>query len=170
VRGRGSRQVHRVENALQLEGYFALYDTDFTRTVVQPAIDGVEYTVSVIVNNRNALIGIVPKRILEKRGITRSAVTEKNDIIAAACKRIVEHFKPCGPFNVQLKLCDGVCSIFEINPRLSTTAVLTEEAFGNEIDLYVRYYDQVVLSGLPTLLEGVRMYRHYTHLFTHLSD
>ena len=170
VRGRGSRQVHRLENASHLQGYLALYDTDFSRTLVQPAVDGVEYTVSVVVNNHNVLIGVVPKRILEKRGITRSAVTEKNDIIAAACQRIVERLRPCGPFNVQLKLYDGVCSIFEINPRLSTTAVLTEEAFGNEIELYIRYFDASDCPSPPTMEEGVAMYRTETHHFVRTGD
>lgn len=165
VFGRGSRQVHCLEHASHLQGYFALYDQDFSRTVVQPAVGGVEYTVSVVVSNRNVLIGVVPKRILEKRGITRSAVTEKNGIIAAVCQRIVEQFQPCGPFNVQLKLCDGVCSIFEINPRLSTTAVLTAEAFGNEIELYIRSFDQDPISLPPVMEEGVAMHRSEAHHF-----
>lgn len=164
--GRGSRQAHQLDSPEQLRGYLQLYRRSFPDVLVQPYVDGTEYTVSVIVNNRNAILGIVPKRIIEKCGITLSAITEKSDVISHCCDQVVRELEPCGPFNVQLKIRDGIPYIFEINPRLSTTAVLTEKAFGNEIDLYIRYYDQRKPLGLPTLLEGVRLIRHYAHLFT----
>lgn len=165
IRGRGSRQVHRLETEAQLKGYLQLYGKTFSEVLVQPYVDGEEYTISVIVNNKNCIIGIVPKRIIEKRGITRAAISEKNTLITEVCTRIVEELRPCGPFNVQLKIKDNTCSIFEINPRLSTTAVLTDRAFGNEIELYIRYYDCASCSSLPTLREGVLMLRHESHCF-----
>lgn len=165
VRGRGSRQVHRLETDAQLKGYLGVYGKTFSEVLIQPYVDGEEYTISVIVNNRNCLLGIVPKRIIEKRGITRVAVSENSPLITKVCTRIVEELHPCGPFNVQLKIHNGMCFIFEINPRLSTTAILTEKAFGNEIELYIRYYDRESCAPLPTLRGGVIMLRHETHCF-----
>lgn len=161
VRGRGSRGVHTVNNVRELRGYLDLYGKTFRDVLVQPYAGGDEYTISVIVNGDNELIGVVPKKILVKRGITRSAVTERNRRIEDVCRKIVETWKPCGPFNVQLKLWKGKPYIFEINPRLSTTAVLTERAFGNEIELFI----QARPIRRPRLKEGVMLIRYEENLF-----
>jgi len=165
VYGRGSRQMHRIDTKTQLSGYLQLYDKTFSEVLVQPYIEGKEYTVSAIVNNRNHIIGIVPKKVIEKRGITRVAVSEKNIHIEQTCKRIVETMHPCGPFNVQLIMQGETCYIFEINPRLSTTAVLTEKAFGNEVALCIQYGDKDTIESPPTLQEGVTLYRYESHHF-----
>jgi len=166
IYGRGSREVHRVETADQIDGYQKLYKKKPSDILIQPYIEGTEYTVSVIVNNHNRIIGIVPKRIIEKRGITRAAITEKNVSIEDTCTRIVEQFHPQGPFNAQLVMKENVCFIFEINPRLSTTAVLTERSFGNEIELYIEHNDQKELSNLPTMKENILMLRYEEHYFS----
>lgn len=165
VYGRGSKGVHRIERASALRGYLALYGKRFSDVLVQPHIEGVEWTVSVIVNNRNQLIGIVPKRIIEKRGITRVAVAEKNQVIERLCKQIVERFKPAGPFNVQLKLLKGTPYVFEINPRLSTSSVLTDVAFGNELDLFVKTRGQDKIARAPKMKSGVYLYRYEENVF-----
>ena len=165
VYGRGSKGVHRVTNASALRGYLALYGKRFSDVLVQPHIEGVEWTVSVIVNDQNQLIGIVPKRIIEKRGITRVAVTEKNRVIEKLCKQLVERFQPAGPFNVQLKMFKGVPYVFEINPRLSTSSVLTDVAFGNELDLFVKARGQKRLTRVPKMKTGVFLYRYEENVF-----
>jgi carbamoyl-phosphate synthase large subunit len=161
----GSRGFHIVKNKKQLEGYFLLYECEEEDVIIQPYIEGVEYTVSVVVNNLNKVIGIVPKRIIHKRGITRAAVTEQNEIIKTACLEIVNTFKPRGPINVQLKLLDENVYIFEINPRLSTTVVLTDKAFGNEVELFLQYFDCEEIEGAPSLKEGVYLYRYDENFF-----
>lgn len=161
IRGRGSRGIHKLERLEQLEGYLKLFNTPFDKILVHPFAGGQEYTVSVIVNNKNKLIGIAPKIVLEKRGLTLAAITERNVTIEKTCQRIVAEMNPCGPFNVQMMVDHGECFVFEINPRLSSTAVLTEKAFGNEVDLYIRYFDQEVINDAPQMKEGVRFSRSY---------
>jgi len=165
IYGRGSRQVHQVKNIHELNGYLDLYGKKFSDVLVQKYIPGVEYTVSVIVNNVNAIIGIVPKRIISKKGITRSAVAERNVLIEKVCRDIVASLKPGGPFNVQLMLYRGKVYIFEINPRLSTTSVLTDKAFGNEIELFIKYYGKTVIIGAPAMKASVRLYRYEENIF-----
>ncbi len=165
VYGRGSKGVHRVERASALHGYLELYGKRFSDVLVQPHIEGVEWTVSVIVNDRNRLIGIVPKRVIDKRGITRVAVTERSRVIEELCKEIVERFKPAGPFNVQLKLFKGVPYVFEINPRLSTSSVLTDVAFGNELDLFVKTKGKEKIAQVPKMKSGVYLYRYEENVF-----
>ncbi len=161
IRGRGSRGIHKLERPEQLEGYLKLFNTPFDKILVHPFAGGQEYTVSVIVNNKNKIIGIVPKIVLEKRGLTLAAITERNATIEKTCQRIVDEMNPCGPFNVQMMLDHNECFVFEINPRLSSTAVLTEKAFGNEVDLYIRYFDQEIINDAPQMKEGVRFSRVY---------
>ncbi len=165
VIGRGSRQVHRIDSDEQLKGYLQLYGKKFADVLVQPFIGGEEYTVSVIVNNLNKLLGIIPKRVLEKRGITQVAVTERNEQISEMCSRIVEELKPHGPFNVQLMTKNAACYVFEINPRLSTTAVLTDRAFGNEIKLYIDHFDEEQPSPSLKLKEGILLLRGIENIF-----
>jgi carbamoyl-phosphate synthase large subunit len=165
IYGRGSKAVHILSGARNLEGYLKLYGKPFSDVLVQPFVDGDEYTVSVIVNDLNKLIGIVPKRVISKRGITRSAVSESNKTIEAMCRKIIDRFEPSGPFNVQLKLRAGKAFIFEINPRLSTTSVLTEKAFGNEAELYFKYLGDSRVPAPRKIKEGVYLYRYEENVF-----
>ena len=72
---------------------------------------------------------------------------------------------PCGTFNVQLKMVDGIPKIFEINPRLSTTSILTTWAGINEIDLMVQYWDEDYAPMFQDWKEGVHMYRSWESVF-----
>lgn len=163
--GRGSRGVHAVENCRQLNGYLGLYNKKFSELLVQQYIGGDEYTVSVIVNNFNELIGIVPKKIILKKGITKLAVTEHNQSIDKICKKIISKLNPRGPFNIQLKIWKEKIYIFEINPRLSTTSVLTDVALGNEIEFYIKYYNKNINRPLMKFKEGLYLIRHEENYF-----
>ncbi len=163
--GRGSRGVHVVENPSQLKGYLKLYNKKFKDVLVQRKVEGEEYTVSVIVNNLNKMIGIVPKRVILKRGITRIAVSERNNVINKVCEEITRKMNPCGPFNVQLILEKGKAKIFEINPRLSTTSVLTDKAFGNEVELFIKYFNKTKINLKRELKKDIYLYRYEENVF-----
>ncbi|MFA6405683.1 MAG: ATP-grasp domain-containing protein [Candidatus Paceibacterota bacterium] len=163
--GRGSREVHIIKDSKQLEGYLKLYNKKFEDILIQPYIGGEEYTISAIVNNLNQIISIVPKKIILKRGITRVAVTEKNIIVEKITKAIVEKLHPSGPFNIQLKIWKNRPYIFEINPRLSTTSVLTDKALENEVELYIRYNNIDKIKKTLSFRKGVYLYRYEENYF-----
>jgi carbamoyl-phosphate synthase large subunit len=165
IKGSGSRNAHKINSKDQLEGYFKLYGYNEDEVLIQEFIGGQEYTVSVIVNNKNKIINIVPKKIIFKRGITRIAVSEKNEEINRVCKQIVEFFKPCGPFNVQLVVREEIPYIFEINPRISTTTVLTSEVAGNEIELVIDNFDKENINSDFDFEENVFMARYEESIF-----
>jgi len=164
VTGRGSRGVRKIFNKAQYLGYLVLECKQPLTVMRQEYLEGDEYTISVVVNNKNQLMAIVPKRIIEKKGITIRAVTEKNGAIHGVCEEIVNKMNPCGPFNVQLRVVDGIPKIFEINPRLSTTSILTTEAGVNEIDLCIKYWDA---DSTPyfQFKEGLHIYRRWESIF-----
>lgn len=139
--GRGSRGIRKINNHNQFEAYFILEEYQKEEVLVQPFIDGQEYTVSVTVNNLNKIIAIIPKLVFVKQGITKHARSVKHKEIETVCKKIVDLLKPCGSFNVQLKIMDDVIYIFEINPRYSTTLVLSIESGINEITLNIASYN-----------------------------
>jgi carbamoyl-phosphate synthase large subunit len=123
--GRGSRGVRMLARAEEAHAYLA--DAAPAGILIQEFVDGVEYTVSVVVSPAGEVHAVVPKRIIAKRGITRLAATERNPAIEQVCVAVQQALRADGPFNVQLKVDakSGVPMIFEINPRFSTTVTLT---------------------------------------------
>ncbi|MBF0236026.1 MAG: ATP-grasp domain-containing protein, partial [Desulfamplus sp.] len=133
--GRGSRGVQVVYSSSEIDLY--LKDTPYKpeELLLQEYIDGTEFTTSVVVWRDGEIQAVVPKEIINKKGVTRLAVTRKNPQIDQLCRTIQEKLKADGPFNVQLRLSpkDGTPLPFEINPRFSTTITQTMAAGVDEL-------------------------------------
>jgi carbamoyl-phosphate synthase large subunit len=152
--GRGSRDVTIVQNSAQLDALRNNPAVVPDRFIVQEFIDGTEYTVSVVTWRDGEVQAVVPKRIIEKRGITRLAVTERHAAIETLCRRVQERLRGDAPFNVQLRLTgDGEPRIFEINPRFSTTVSLTMAA---GVDEFGGVIAQALDRGAPKLRDEWR--------------
>jgi len=158
ITGRGSRGAQKIESCEQMEAYLVLCGYEKDEIMVQEFLDGDEYTVSVVVNTKNRLLAVVPKRIVSKKGITQNAVTVRCDKIEALARRIVEELQPCGSFNIQLMMKDEPL-IFEINPRFSTTTVLTVEAGIDELALAIKHFDDENAPYTAKFKEGLGIYR-----------
>ena len=164
--GRGSRGVVCIESAQDMARVIAESGYAADELLVQERITGPEYTVSVVVWRDGNVQAVVPKEVLLKQGVTRYAVTRRNDAVAKACRAVQNELGADGPFNVQLALDErGRPRIFEINPRFSSTAALTVAAGVDEIAGLLR---QATL-GAPRLhdrwREGVTMVRRWTDEF-----
>ena len=133
--GRGSQGLGIANSQEGLEHYLqnSLYETD--ALIIQEHIQGVEFTVSVVVWRDGGVQAIVPKEIIFKKGITRLAVTRHNLRIENLCNAIQDNLSADGPFNVQLRVDQntGQPVPFEINPRFSTTTSLTTAVGIDEI-------------------------------------
>lgn len=162
--GRGSRGAMRICSREAFDAYFVLENYTKEEVLVQPYIDGQEYTVSVVTNSVNRLISVVPKIVYLKQGVTKHAACAHHKGIETLCRKVVENFTPCGSFNVQLKEDCGKLHIFEINPRYSTTLVLSTAAGINEIDLNIEHYDD---NNAPYLDEfkSVELIRRWENVF-----
>lgn len=134
--GRGSRGFAIINSEADFNEYLDRHSYDLDELLLQDYIDGTEFTVSVVVWRRGLVQAVVPKEIIDKRGVTRVAVTRKNPQIDMACRLIQEKLKADGPFNVQLKVDKetGQPYVFEINPRFSTSVSLTIAAGVDEVN------------------------------------
>lgn len=126
-RGRGSRGVGIANSEDELISFLKASPYSYPDLILQKYIHGVEFTVSVVAWRDGEVQAVVPKEIIWKEGITRLAVTRRNDDIESLCHMIQERLHADGPFNVQLRIDQntGIPIPFEINPRFSTTISLT---------------------------------------------
>lgn len=164
--GRGSRNVMELCYPQQIKAYHELTGLPLDMILLQEKIQGVEYTVSVVVSKQGKVHAVVPKQILQKAGVTIAAVTKKVDSIIDCCCAIQEKLCAHGPFNVQLILRDnGEPIVFEINPRYSTTIALTMAAGINEIELLLPggLSDR---NGLLPFEENVMLARYYEQIIS----
>lgn len=163
-RGCGSRNVMEIKSKQQQDAYKILSGLPEDEILIQEKVKGKEFTVSVVVNRKGDVLAVVPKEVIQKRGITITAITRKNKNIQNLCQQVQNELRANGPFNVQLILRDdGVPVIFEINPRYSTTIALTMAAGVDEIGVLV---DDSAFSGnmLP-FKENLVMTRYFEQLY-----
>lgn len=168
--GAGSRGVELLGSADDQDRYLAQAGKPPDEFVLQRRITGREYTVSSVVGLGGPLLGVVPKEVISKRGITQQAVTRAVPAIDRLCRDIQERVRADGPFNVQLVLDDnGVPYVIEINPRFSTTVALTIAAGVNEVDLVIQHALGEPIGPIvfqPDLL----MLRYPTQLYRQVTD
>jgi carbamoyl-phosphate synthase large subunit len=171
--GRGSRGIKIVWNQRELDSHLASAHLDTNATMVQRYIQGTEYTVSVVAWRDGQVRAVVPKEIIDKRGITRIAVTRRSEAIDRLCRAIQQRLRADGPFNVQLRLdpINGTPLTFEINPRFSTTVTLTQAAgvdeLGSLVDLAL---GRVSTSDCWKWREGVTLVRRTVDAFLDLEE
>lgn len=168
ISGRGSRGIMKINNQEQLDAYYRLEGYTPSEVLIQPLLNGVEYTVGALTNNRNDLLSISSKRIIKKKGITQIAITENNLAIDLVVKKIVEELMPCGPFNVQLIMTpSGDIKIFEINPRFSTTTIMEIEGGADPFRAYLNYLDKDYRDMYKTPIENMYLHRRWDNIFYH---
>lgn len=159
-RGHGSRDVRIVRKGTS-DAELRSLPLD---TLIQEYVDGTEYTVSVVCWRDDQVRAVVPKRIISKQGVTRLAITERNEEIDRTCRKIAEALKPGGPFNVQGRMnAKGKFCVFEINPRFSGTVNLTIGAGCDEVSglLELALMGTVDNRRFAPWQEGVRLVRRY---------
>jgi carbamoyl-phosphate synthase large subunit len=134
--GSGSKEIFIVHNEIELN-FFRQY---VKNAVVQEFLpqNNEEYTVGVYVNQNGKAIGsIVCKRELAS-GLTYRAYFDAYPEIADYCEMVASSLRILGPCNFQLRMSENGPSIFEINPRCSSTTVMRAVMGFNEPELAIR--------------------------------
>jgi carbamoyl-phosphate synthase large subunit len=138
VHGRGSRGVAVIRSEDELRAHVMLSRSSPSDFIIQELLQGDEFTVMMAANKTGRLCAVVPVRVGVKRGITLRAVTDSDEKVITACKKIHAANPVPGCYNIQLvKTGTGDIKPFEINPRISTTACLGVAAGIDFIDIYL---------------------------------
>ena len=125
--GSSSINAFKVENPDELPVYAEQID-DY---IVQPFIDGTEYTIDIFCDFDGDPIYIVPRERMQVRAgevlKTRICLDER---MIEESKALIKAFKPCGPMTVQLirDKVTGEDYYIEINPRYGGGAPLSMKA------------------------------------------
>jgi len=166
IQGRGSRGIRHIQSPQELEAYNTLERYAPEDVLIQEYVGGTEYTVGLTTNRNNDILAITPKKVLSKKGITIEAVIDNHPKIIELCNLINSKMQPKGPINIQLFLTeDQVLKIFEINPRFSTTSIMSFEAGIDEISLFLDYADKPFRDEPKLATPGLRLIRRWENLF-----
>ncbi len=170
ISGRGSRGIRKICTEQELDAYYTLEKYTPEELLIQECIQGQEYTVGALINKRNEIIYVSSRKILSKKGITIKAITENNKTIDQIIFRINERFKPQGPINVQLYITkEGDAKIFEINPRFSTTSIMSYEDGIDEIGLWLKYSENHFDKPTIQPKENLVLHRRWENIFYALT-
>lgn len=125
--GSSSINAFKVENEFDLK----LYAEQIKDYVIQPFIDGTEYTVDIFCDFDGNPIFITPRiRLAVRDGEVLKTEIVMDERIIEESKKLIEGFKPCGPMTVQLirEKKTGEYYFIEINPRFGGGAPLSMKA------------------------------------------
>ena len=125
--GSSSINAYKVYDAEELKVYSELIDG----YIIQPFIDGTEYTVDVFCDFDGHPVYITPRiRLAVRSGEVLKTQISMDTKIITEIKQLVSLFKPCGPITVQLirQVATGEDYFIEINPRFGGGAPLSMKA------------------------------------------
>ncbi|MBA3704602.1 MAG: ATP-grasp domain-containing protein [Bacteroidetes bacterium] len=166
ISGRGSRGIRKISSEKELEAYYILEKYIPKEILIQECIKGQEFTVGVLINQNDDIIYISSRKILSKKGITIKAITENNTQIEEAALKINKYLKPKGPINIQLYITEkGEIKIFEINPRFSTTSIMSYEDGVDEIGLWLKYFDKKYEGEIIRPKQNLILRRRWENIF-----
>lgn len=127
--------------------------------IVQPFIEGTEYTCGTVSFGGNVLGVICMEREL-RNGDTYKARVNQNPIVLEFVCNLIGAIKPFGACNVQLRLRDNVPYVLEINARCSgTTAARTLAGF-NEPRIILDYLEEGKVPKIR-IEDGLEIYRYW---------
>lgn len=125
--GSSSVDAYKVENEEELHS-FAERVADY---IVQPFIEGREYTVDILCDFDGNPIYVTPReRLAVRSGEVLKTCMVHDGQMEQECLELIRHYKPCGPITVQLirQKDTGIDYYIEINPRFGGGAPLSMKA------------------------------------------
>lgn len=128
--GSSSINAFRANNAEELKTYAAKIE-DY---IIQPFIEGTEYTIDAFCDFNGNPIFITPReRVAVRSGEVLQTRIAQDDIMIAECKQLLADFRPAGAITVQLIQQHGTGDNYyiEINPRYGGGAPLSMKAGAN---------------------------------------
>lgn len=137
--GSSSINAFKVENEEELEVYAGQVD-DY---IVQPFVDGHEYTIDIFCDWEGEPLSIVPReRVQIRAGEVLKTRIDLDSTMIEECRKLCVVFKPYGPMTVQLiRDAEGKDWFIEINPRFGGGAPLSMKAGARSAENILRLLD-----------------------------
>ena len=137
--GSGSVNVYYVEDVKELE-FYANQCKDY---IVQPYINGIEYSIDIMCNWVGKPVSIIPReRVSVRAGEVIKTQISMDPIMIDEAKKICASLKPIGPITVQLiRDTAGADRFIEINPRYGGGAPLSMKAGSKSAETALRMID-----------------------------
>lgn len=123
------------------ESELAVYAEKIEDYIIQPFIEGKEYTVDIFCDFEGNPVYITPReRVAVRSGEVLKTKIELDEKIIAESKMLIRGFKPCGPMAVQLIRQNGTDEDYyiEINPRYGGGAPLSMKAGADSAESLLR--------------------------------
>lgn len=155
--GSSSVFAYKVNNEQDLQSY-ASQVPDY---IIQPFIDGTEYTVDVFCDFEGKPIHITPRiRLAVRAGEVLKTKIVQDDIIIEEVKKMLSDYRPCGAITIQLIRQNETKKNFyiEINPRFGGGAPLTMKAGANSAIAVLRLLNGEKLEYEPKAAEDGAIY------------
>ena len=135
--GSSSINAYKVNNAEELKTLAEMVP-DY---IIQPFIEGLEYTVDAFCDFEGNPILITPRiRLAVRSGEVLKTEIDNDEIIIDEMRKLINNFKPCGAITVQLirDKNTGKDYFIEINPRFGGGAPLSIKAGANSAEILLR--------------------------------
>lgn len=150
--GSSSIDAYRVGNAEELE----LYANQVADYIVQPFVEGREYTIDIFCDWDGVPVSIVPRERLQVRAgeVLKTKIAMDSRMIEEA-EALCEVFRPRGPMTVQLiRDENGIDWFIEINPRFGGGAPLSMRSGARSAEAVLRMLDSDKLERRPPVEDG----------------
>ena len=160
--GRGARNIYLCTNQTELS--FAIRKVE--NPIIQEHLPGTEHTTDTFSDlEGKAMIAVPRRRIEAKFGVTWRGMTEHNAKVEETCKNAAEALGIIGPACIQTKMSeDGTPKIFEVNPRIGGTTILSVSAGVNTPHLTVKLFLHEKLI-IPQKFEEKVICRYFEDVF-----
>ena len=151
--GSSSVNAFKVENEEQLEVYAAQIE-DY---IVQPFVEGREYTIDIFCDFEGNPISIVPRERLQVRAgeVLKTQICMDKTMITEA-EQLCRVFKPCGSMTIQLirDVHSGGDYYIEINPRFGGGAPLSMKAGARSAEAILKLLDGEQVDFCHSISDG----------------
>ncbi len=161
--GSGSVNAFRADDRETLR----LYAERIGDYVIQPFVQGREYTIDILCDWEGEPVSIVPRERLSVRSgeVVKTRICMDETMIAEA-ERLCSVFRPRGPITVQLiRDAEGVDWFIEINPRFGGGAPLSMKAGSGAAEAILRMTRGEKLSRVRGIADGASFSRFDQSVF-----
>lgn len=151
--GSSSINAFKVENIEELE----VYAGQIADYIVQPFVEGKEYTIDIFCDWDGNPVSIVPRERMQVRAgeVLKTKICLDETMISES-RAICRAFKPCGPLTVQLirENKTGKDYYIEINPRYGGGAPLSMKAGARSAETVLKLLDHETVEFCTDIADG----------------